>query len=85
MLLATISILTPDLARLRWMGFEGPAAPIAGTCLFVVACLVYDRRAHGRVHPAFLWGGILVMVALPARFALGQTDAWLAVARWLTA
>jgi hypothetical protein len=27
---------------------------------------------------------ILVMVTLPARFALGQTDAWLAVARWLT-
>jgi len=55
------------------------------TCLFVVACMVYDRLAHGRVHPAFLWGGLFVMVALPARFAFGRTDAWLAVARWLTA
>jgi uncharacterized membrane protein YozB (DUF420 family) len=85
MLLATIAILTPAIARLRWMGLEGPVVPIGGTCLFVVACLVYDRLAHGRVHPAFLWGGIFVMVALPARFAFGRTDVWLAVARWLTA
>ena len=84
MLLATISILTPAIARLRYIWGPGPLIPIVGTCLFVVACLVYDRLAHGRVHPAFLWGGILVMITLPARFALGQTDAWLAVARWMT-
>ena len=84
MLLATIAILTPAIARMRFIGEGGPPVAIGGTCLFVVACLVYDRLAHGRVHPAFLWGGIFVMVTLPARFALGQTDAWLAVARWLT-
>ena len=84
MLLATIAIVTPAIARLRWMGLGGPPVAIGGTCLFVVACLVYDRVAHGRVHPAFLWGGLFVMVALPLRFALAGTDAWLAVARWLT-
>jgi hypothetical protein len=84
MLLATIAIVTPAIARMRWMGLGGPAVAIGGTSLFVVACLMYDRVAHGRVHPAFLWGGLFVMVALPARFALGQTDAWLAVARWMT-
>ena len=84
MLLATISILTPALARLRYLGVDGPPVAIGGTCLFVLACLAYDRAAHGRVHPAFLWGGLFVMIALPARFALGGTDAWLAVARWLT-
>ena len=52
--------------------------------LLVVACLVYDRRAHGRVHPAFLWGGVLLMLSLPARFALTQSETWLAMARWLT-
>jgi uncharacterized membrane protein YozB (DUF420 family) len=84
MLLATIAIVTPAIARMRWMGLGGPPVAIGGTCLFVVACLMYDRVAHGRVHPAFLWGGLFVMVALPARFALGQADAWLAVARWMT-
>jgi hypothetical protein len=70
--LATISILTPAIARLRYIWGPGPLIPVLGTCLFVVACLVYDRRAHGRVHPASLWGGIFVAVALPVRFALGM-------------
>jgi uncharacterized membrane protein YozB (DUF420 family) len=84
MLLATISILTPAIARMRYIWEGGPLLPIGGTCLFVVACLLYDRLSHGRIHPAFLWGGIFVMATLPGRFALGETDAWLAVARWLT-
>ncbi len=84
MLVATIAIVTPAIARMHWMGLGGPPVTIGGTWLFVVACLIYDRVAHGRVHPAFLWGGSFVMVALPLRFALGQTDAWLAVARWMT-
>ena len=84
MLLATISILTPAIARMRYIWGPGPVIPILGTCLFVVACLVYDRLAHGRVHPAFLWGGIFVAISLPARFAFGQTHAWLVVARWMT-
>ena len=40
--------------------------------------------AHGRIHPAFLWGGVLLMLSLRVRFAVGRTDAWLAVAGWLT-
>ena len=85
MLLATIAILTPALARVgRIFAPEGPPLAIGGTCLFVVACMLYDRLAHGRVHPAFLWGGLFLMISLPARFAIGQTDAWLPVAQWLT-
>ncbi len=84
MLLATIAMLPPAFARFRWFGPGGPAVAIGGTCLLVVACLAYDRRAHGRVHPAFLWGGVLLMLSLPARFALTQSETWLAMARWLT-
>jgi len=84
MLLATIALLTPAIARFRYYGFGGPAVAIGGTCAFVVVCLLYDRLSHGRVHPAFLWGGLFVMLSLPARFAAGGTDAWHAVAVWLT-
>ena len=84
MLLATIAIITPAFARFRWFGPGGPPVAIGGTCLLVVACLVYDRSTRGRVHPAFLWGGVLLMLSLPARFALTQSEAWIAVARWLT-
>jgi len=85
MLLATITILTPAIARVpRWFGPGGPPYTIGGTCLFVVACMAYDRAAHGRIHPAFLWGGLFLMLSLPLRFAVGNTDTWLPVARWLT-
>jgi uncharacterized membrane protein YozB (DUF420 family) len=84
MLLATIALLAPALARFRWFGPGGPPVAIGGTCLFVIACMAYDRAAHGRIHPAFLWGGVLLMLSLPARFALTQSETWLAVARWLT-
>lgn len=84
MLLATIALLTPAIARMRFIGEGGPPVAIGGTCLFVVACLIYDRTAHGRVHSAFLWGGLFVMLSLPLRMAIGRTDAWLSVAQWLT-
>jgi uncharacterized membrane protein YozB (DUF420 family) len=84
MLLATIAILPPAFARFRWFGFGGPPVAIGGTCLFVIAAMLWDRRVHGRIHPAFLWGGGLLMLSLPLRFALTQSETWLAVARWLT-
>ena len=84
MLLATIAMVTPAFARFRWLGPGGPPVAIGGTCLLVIACLVYDRSTRGRVHPAFLWGGVLLMLSLPARFALTQSEAWREVARWLT-
>jgi uncharacterized membrane protein YozB (DUF420 family) len=85
MLLATIAMLPPAFARMgRLVEMEGPPFAIGGTCLLVLTCLAWDRMAHGRVHPAFLWGGLLLMLSLPLRFAMGGTEAWLSIARWLT-
>jgi FtsH-binding integral membrane protein len=62
MLLATIALLAPAIARMQLGSAPfGPAVPMVGTVLFVAACVVYDRAAHGRVHPAFAWGGALLM------------------------
>jgi hypothetical protein len=83
MLLATIGLLTPALARIPFIGAGGPPAFFGVTDLFVVACLVYDRLAHGRVHPAFLWGGIFLIASQPARLAIAGTGAWLSFATWL--
>ena len=84
MLLATIAILTPAIARLRWTGARRASRrhrrhlPVRG------GVPGHDRVAHGRVHPAFLWGGLFVMVALPLRFALGGPTRGWSVARWMT-
>ncbi len=84
MLLATISILTPAIARLPGIMAAGPLAFLGLTDLFVVACFVYDWIGRGRVHRAFLWGGLFIIVSQPVRFLIGGTAAWLAFARWLT-
>jgi hypothetical protein len=84
MLLATIAMLVPAFARMRWIGSGGPPVAISGTTLLVIACMVWDRRAHGRIHPAFLWGGGLLILSLPLRFALTRLDVWETAARWLT-
>ena len=85
MLLATIAVLTPALARIgRMLDTGGPPLAIGGTCGFVLVCMLYDRASRGRVHPAFLWGGWFLMLSLPARFAMARTEAWRSVAEWLT-
>lgn len=84
MLLATVALLTPALARYRFYGLgEGPQTAILGTLALIAVCLIHDRRAHGRVHPAFMWGGAFLTATLLARFALAGTDAWRAVGAWL--
>ena len=84
MLLATISLLGAAFARMQFIATGGPRVTVGGTALLVLVCFGYDRVAHGRIHPAFLWGGLFLVFSLPARFALGGTEAWLAFARWLT-
>jgi hypothetical protein len=83
MLLGTIALLTPALARMPFIGPGGPLAFFGATDLFVVACLVYDRLAHGRVHPAFLWGGLFFILSQPLRLAIAGTGTWASFAEWL--
>jgi hypothetical protein len=83
MLLGTIALLTPALARMPFIGAGGPLAFFGATDLFVVACVIYDRLAHGRVHPAFLWGGLFFILSQPLRLAIAGTGAWLSFAGWL--
>ena len=84
MLLATISILTPAIARLPGVAAAGPPAFLGLTDLFIVVCMVYDKAVHGRVHRAFLWGGLFIILSQPLRFLLAQTALWLTFARWMT-
>jgi hypothetical protein len=53
--------------------------------VFVSACFLYDLLTRGRVHAAFLWGGLsLLMWAYVTRVFIGGTSAWLLFAGWLT-
>lgn len=83
MLLAVIATLAPAFARMHFLGGGGPPLAIGGTTLYVLLCMGYDRWAHARIHPVFLWGGVLLILSLPLRFALTRSDGWMAVAEWM--
>jgi FtsH-binding integral membrane protein len=82
MLLATMSLLGAAVARiLHQVGMGGTPNLFFGTDVFVLALVLYDLASRGRVHPATLWGGALVVGFKPLLFyVLSGTPAWLALA-----
>ncbi|MBK6289769.1 MAG: hypothetical protein IPJ33_02360 [Gammaproteobacteria bacterium] len=85
MLLATITVVTPGIARLRFdfIRFGGPPVFFALTDLMVLACIAYDAFTRGKVHSAWLRGGLLLVLSQIAPLAVAQTTPWLAFAGWL--
>jgi hypothetical protein len=87
MLLATLSLLTPGIARIPLAFIQEGGPPVFfGLALFVVlGAIAFDTLRSRRLHPAFLWGGVLIVVMLPLRLLIAQTEAWAQFARWLLA
>ena len=83
MLLATIALLPPPLARIRILAAVGPQAFFGITVLFVVVLAAYDVSTQRRLQAVSLWGGLCLALSFPGRIAIGHTDAWLRFAHWL--
>jgi hypothetical protein len=88
MLLATITMLMPAMARLDTqviapLGLPRLVLAPLVTLGFVAWAWLHDWRRLGRVHPAYIVGGIALLVSIPLRRWIGFTDAWLPIARWL--
>jgi len=86
MLLATLSILAPGVARIPLDFIKQGGLPmiIVLTLLPVIVCAVVDTVRNRRLHPAFGWGGAFVIVSWPLRLMLAGTAAWAQFAAWLT-
>ena len=84
MLLATIALLPPALARLVILLGLGAPFIFALATVFVVPLVVWDLRSLKHVHRVTLWAGLLLVLSFPLRFGLAQTDAWLKLAHGLT-
>ena len=70
----------------------GPPTPMTATIapallmdLLVLAAILYDWRARGRPHPAYLAGAAIFLAVQLLRIPLSQTTQWLAFAKGLTA
>ena len=84
MTLATIALLSAPIARLSFVRQAGPPGFFGLTDLFIVAMLVYDVVTTRKVHPATIWGGLVIVASQPLRLMISGTPAWLAFAGWLT-
>ncbi len=83
MLLGTIALLPPAVARWALLFGLGPPVVIGIATLFVVPLFVWDWKALGRIHPVTLWGGLTLAVSGPLRFLVSRTDEWVALSHWL--
>jgi hypothetical protein len=85
MLLATLAMLTPAVARLpfAFLRAGGPPAFFAVTDLIILGCIAFDTVKNRRLHPAFIAGLAFVVVGQLGRLALSQTGAWMSFAKWL--
>lgn len=85
MTLAMITIMAAPIARIHFPLIPpGPPTFFGVTDLFIVAMLVYDLTTRRKIHPATIWGGLLVVISQPLRLMISGTPTWLAFAGWLT-
>jgi hypothetical protein len=84
MLMATAGALVgPGVSRLPFASGRPPV--IAALAMaFLLAGPVYDLVTRRRVHPAYLWSGLLALTAIPPVVAqLSATAAWHSIASFL--
>ena len=86
MLLSCIGMMTAAIARipLAVIHDRGIVGYFSLTILGVIACATYDTVRNHRLHPAFAWGGALVILSWPLRLLLAGTPQWMQFATWLT-
>jgi hypothetical protein len=100
MLVASISVLPPAVARMLFFFLAPPGLPRPGlgeppavvfslvpnlaADLLLVVAVVYDWRTRGRPHPTYAIAGVLLLALQFARIPLSGTPAWRAITSWLS-
>jgi hypothetical protein len=86
MIVGTVTILTPALARVfllfntNLIIFKALGAQLA----ILLICMAYDFFTRKRVHSAYIWGTLAFIAFVPLAIFVGGTRAWLSLAHWVT-
>ena len=83
MVLASLSMLTPAIARVP---FENGGVPLffGLTYAILIAVIAIDTLRNRRLHPAFGWGFVYVVATAALSFAIAFSPRWQAFARVVT-
>jgi len=86
MIVGTVSILTPALARVFLLFSTNMVIfKAAGVQLgILLICMAYDFYARKRVHAAYIWGTLAFIAFIPLAIFVGGTSVWLTLAHWVT-
>jgi hypothetical protein len=85
MLMACVGALAPPgIARLPFVSGHAPAIAIVALVL-LLAGPVYDLLTRRRLHPAYVFGLLVALAAVPPIVAQAAASGpWRSVAAWLT-
>jgi hypothetical protein len=95
MLVLMAGMMTPAIARVFIavlappMAAGGPPPPFVAVppglvaLLLIAVAIIYDRRTFGRVHKAYIYGGLLTLVEVLLVVPVSGTQAWLNAATFL--
>jgi hypothetical protein len=87
MLLATIgSMMAAPVAHImaNFPALRDTPVILLPLALLYFSSAIYDRVAHGRIHPVSLWGGLALFAFANVRAAvIGPSAAWHRFAQWL--
>jgi hypothetical protein len=72
MLLTTVALLDAVTDRLPFIWRGGRSAHFVVQDIFVVAGVAYDLVSRGRISPAYIWGGLLILICPPGAVWLYQ-------------
>jgi hypothetical protein len=89
MLLGTVSLIGPALARIVTMavkgfglvGLPGVVGAVLLMNVFIAALVIRDFKTRGHLHPATLWGGGFFLLTEPLRFVVAFSEPWQSLAR----
>ena len=84
MLVAYISLMAAPIARFPGLIAYGPLAFFGLAFMFLLMGIIYDAASRRRVHPAYIWGGVVLVLSVPVRLMVSGTAAWNAIAVFLT-
>jgi hypothetical protein len=77
MLLAMVSLLAPAIARITLLFTHSGMVQMLAFDFCILVCVIVDTIIHRKLHPVFVWGGLLIVVSFHLTFAAVQTKMWL--------
>jgi hypothetical protein len=77
MMLATVTLLAPAVARIVLLFTHKPLPQFLAFYACLLLCLTVDTLRHRRLHPVFAIGALVIIAAFQFSYLIVQAPAWM--------